>query len=505
MMAHKQLLHELLKEDQEPFHLKSYIADRRSQLNKSSPITTLQVKKCKPIAPETSTKRSNLRKHACFFSFHNSPDVRKSPFLDFQSPAMSPCKSPTGAVFLHIPSRTAALLVEAAMRIQNQQQSKPKAQIKNVGFGLFGSFLKILKDRSKNRNRAIGDNELKVSRNYESKVKGKLEGDIRISCSCNSSRLSRGDLDASTSTCWPEELDEINGDFALRETRFCSSPVSPFRFSLHKSPSSSGRRTPDFCSPVASPSRHVKQEKENYATREDSDNVHGAEEEKEQCSPVSVLDPFFEDDAHESIDAEEEDYDLDCSYANVQRAKQQLLYRLRRFEKLAELDPLELEQKLLESSDDEYQRESVESEDDEPLSLYRKQDADTFVNEVFSLSSLQHNSRKMSADMKRLVSDLIVEEKSKIFCLGNKEVVLGRTCNRLDSWREVEFDTIDTMVELDFKRGFDGWKKFPEQVEETAAEVELAIFGLLVEELSEELFYMDEQHQELNYVPTECT
>jgi len=33
------------------------------------------------------------------------------------------------------------------------------------------------------------------------------------------------------------------------------------------------------------------------------------EEDKEQCSPVSVLDPPFDDD-----DA----FDLDCSYANVQ-------------------------------------------------------------------------------------------------------------------------------------------------------------------------------------------
>ncbi|KAL0344766.1 UNVERIFIED_CONTAM: hypothetical protein Sradi_4307900 [Sesamum radiatum] len=156
-MAHKHLLHELLKEDQEPFHLKSYIAERRSQLNKSSPTTALQVKNRKPV---TSTKPRNLRRHACFLS---SPDVRKSPFLDFPSPVMSPCKSPAGAVFLHVPSGTAALLVEAAMRIQKQQQSKARGQIKNVGFGLFGSFLKRLKDRSKKKKRALGDKQMNVS------------------------------------------------------------------------------------------------------------------------------------------------------------------------------------------------------------------------------------------------------------------------------------------------------------------------------------------------------
>jgi hypothetical protein len=47
------------------------------------------------------------------------------------------------------------------------------------------------------------------------------------------------------------------------------------------------------------------------------------DEEKEQCSPVSVLDPPFQDydddddDCHENDD-EEGDFDLECSYANVQ-------------------------------------------------------------------------------------------------------------------------------------------------------------------------------------------
>ncbi|KAK6152323.1 hypothetical protein DH2020_014958 [Rehmannia glutinosa] len=452
-MAHKQLLHELLKEDQEPFHLKSYISDKRSQLKKSSPKTTnLQIKKRKSnISSEIdSTKRgTNLRKHACFFSFQNySPDVRKSPIIDF-----------------HVPSKTADLLVEAAMRIKNR--SKPKAQVKNVGLGLIGSFLKILKDRSRNKKRGIGGNEFSVLRNCEVKEKETCEG------------LNRGDVEASVSTCWTEELDEIvNGDFAVRDMRFCT---SPFRFSLHKSASSSGRQTPDFCSPAVSPSRRVKQ-KENSTTGEDSDNaLHVVEEEKEQSSPVSVLDPFFENDGHESIDAEEEDaYDLECSYANVQRAKEQLLYRLRRFEKLAELDPMELEKNLLEDSDDEYQLESVESEDDDDdkpiLSLYRKQSVETFVNEMFSFQ--HNNSRKiMSTDHKN----------NKIICLGKRRFVL----------KEVEFDTIDTMVELDLTIGFDGRKNIPERIEETAAELELAIFGVLVEELSEEFFYRDEQHQDM--------
>lgn len=243
-MAHKQFLHELLKEDQEPFHLKSYISDRKSQMKKP----VLQLTKRKPI----STKRSNL----CFLSFQNSPDVRRSPFRDLPSPAKSPCKSPrNAAVFLHIPSRTAALLVEAAMRVQKP----PKSQSKNAGFGLFGTFLKRLKDRSKSKKRAI---DIKTSEGNATLVE-KIEKS-RISCSCSNRRLSSADwteineedFEASTSSRGSDCWEDIDCDFGSSETRFCA---SPFRFSLHRSPSSSGSRTPDFCSPAPSPSRHLKQ------------------------------------------------------------------------------------------------------------------------------------------------------------------------------------------------------------------------------------------------------
>lgn len=241
-MGDRQLLSELLKEDQEPFQLKSYIEQRRTQL---------QIKKRNPKILQTPTKRTNLCKHACFFSFQNSPDIRKSPFHDFYSP----CKSPKGAVFLHIPAGTAALLSEAAMRIE-KQKPKPKTQIKNVGFGLFGSILKRLKDRNKSKKRAIGEAKLEKPET--------MEAEIRISCSCNNSRLSSAgwseyneeksmDLETSTSSCSRSEDSEI---IISCENRFC---ISPFRFSLQTSPSISGHRTPDFCSPSASPNRHKKQ------------------------------------------------------------------------------------------------------------------------------------------------------------------------------------------------------------------------------------------------------
>lgn len=154
-------------------------------------------------------------------------------------------------------------------------------------------------------------------------------------------------------------------------------------------------------------------------------------------------------------------------------AKQLLLYRLCRFEKLAELDTVELERKLLEGSDDDDQEEIEECEDDEPFSMYREHSVDTLALEVISKSNHQ-KTRKISADMKSLVSDPTIDQKSKTNCLNNNKVV---------------FVTVDMMIESAFKQESGRWTKFQEQEEETAAEIEVGIFGLLVEELSKELCY----------------
>lgn len=170
-------------------------------------------------------------------------------------------------------------------------------------------------------------------------------------------------------------------------------------------------------------------------------------------------------------------------------AKEQLLYKLRRFEKLAELDPIELEKRMMEQleEEDEDEEDEQQKEDKEFIPLYKTCNLDSFVNEVFSKSDIL-SRRKVPADMKKLVSDLISEENNEIKSLdSSSEIVLGRVCRKLDSWKEVESNTIDMMVELDFRSEFDQWKRFQEQRDETAVEIELEIFSLLVEELTEEL------------------
>ncbi|EOY08144.1 protein of unknown function DUF4378 - like 9 [Theobroma cacao] len=531
MMAQKHL-HELLQEDQEPFLLKNYIADRRCQLKNPSPKTHLQIKKRKPIS-QNSNFPSNFCKNACFFSFQDSPDPRKSPLLEFPSPAKSPCKSPN-AIFLHIPARTAALLLEAALRIQKQSSSKTKPQSKNNGrsFSLFGSILKRLTHRNRNRKNEIANDGAKVSvkdilrwdstvgksnqnqKKMSSAMEEKSGCEMGFSSSYNGRPSSAvwsesneeksldRDLDTSSSCSQSEDFEEIfmskdvlenNAACASCDKHFCE---SPFHFVLQRS-SSFGHRTPLFSSPATSPSRDQKQDKEKYEVESLKKlQVKEEEEEKEQCSPVSVLDPPFEDDDDRHVDDDDDDendgFDLECSYAIVQKAKQQLLHKLRRFEKLAELDPIELEKRMLEQEQDDDNDDNgicdLEEEEEiehESASSDSEMNVDAFVQEV--LKSSFHSLRHSPEGMKRLVSDLVAEEETEQNCYIDREVVVRMVCKRLESWKEVESNTIDMMVEQDFRRELDGWKNSQGQIRETALEVEYAIFGLLMEELSKEL------------------
>ncbi|KAL6988354.1 hypothetical protein U1Q18_014105 [Sarracenia purpurea var. burkii] len=145
-----------------------------------------------------------------------------------------------------------------------------------------------------------------------------------------------------------------------------------------------------------------------------------------------------------------------------------------------------------EKEEEEHSNENLEEEDelraddvDDSLPFYSEKNiADGFVvGEDLS-------EAEISADMKKLVLDLIAEEK-KVGEDSDEVAAMKRVWKRFESWKkEVESNTtIDMMVELDFRRsGIEEWRRNGGQeqvVGETAMEIELAIFGLLVEEVSE--------------------
>lgn len=164
------------------------------------------------------------------------------------------------------------------------------------------------------------------------------------------------------------------------------------------------------------------------------------------------------------------------------------MYKLCRFEKLAELDPLELEKRMLDQEDDEDETymEEDDIDDEEGEVSFKENDFKELVFEAVYLSMV-HDRQQIPQEFKKLISDLIVEEERELNSLEDSDVVITRILKRLESWKEVESNTIDMMIEEDFSIEDGGWKKNAEQIRNMAGEIELAIFSILVDEFSEEL------------------
>ncbi|KAL0720974.1 hypothetical protein Bca4012_035573 [Brassica carinata] len=415
-------LHELLEDDQEPFHLNHYISDLRSQMGCSA----LRVKKRKSENVTVLPPGFFSCERSCFFATHNnSPDPRKSPLFELRSPANK--KSRDGGVFLQIPARTAVILLEAAARIQKQQSEKADKTARNRGnaFGMFGSVLKRLTNR---------------------KPKPCLDNAV----------LSERGLEPTSGSSRRERLVEID------DKCFCE---SPFHFVLHTTPSTSGHRTPHFTSTATSPARRSTEDEDSDET-ESLEKVRGQgeedkeEEDKEQCSPVSVLDPLEEEEDDEDHHQREPDHlnHPSCSFEVVQRAKRRLLKKLRRFEKLAGLDPVDLEGKMSE----EEEEDEEESEEDESVSVYDSDVDDAMARESGSVEEERRNKN--------------AEERQKKWRMMNAwKVGMG-----------AEVD-VDVVVQKDMRVEAGEWTKHGGEVEEAVSDLELSIFFFLIDELSHEL------------------
>ncbi|KAK1275165.1 hypothetical protein QJS04_geneDACA010099 [Acorus gramineus] len=233
----------------------------------------------------------------------------------------------------------------------------------------------------------------------------------------------------------------------------------------------SGTRLLEFVSLTASSPGHRKIEEQLSPER----GVYQDEEEdeKQQLSPVSVLDPPIEEDEEEEGDHHNHHHLQQQSFAAVLRVKQQLLQRISRFERLAELDPVELEKRMAE--------EDNEGEDIINGNEEYGDECDEFVMDVLNRSGTCH-----SKHIKRLVEDIIDEERS-CYSKIDKETLASKLLMRLVSWKGVELNTIDMMVGMDLERGGDEWRRFRSQVGEVGEGIELAIFEFLVDELWSEL------------------
>ncbi|XP_013623259.1 PREDICTED: uncharacterized protein LOC106329193 [Brassica oleracea var. oleracea] len=390
----KKYLRELLEDDQEPFHLNHYIADLRSQMGYSD----LRVKKLKPqnaavLPPGLFT----CGESSCFLATHHT---NKSPLFELRSPPKK--ESSDSGVFLRIPARTAAILLEAATRIQKQQSEKAnktnnRARNRGNAFGLFGSVLKRLTNR-----------------------KAKPRSDNADKCFCE----------------------------------------SPFHFVLHATLSTSSQQTPQFTSTATSPARRSTEDEDSDET-ESLEKVRGQDEEdkeeedKEQCSPVSVLDPLEKEEDHHQREVPDHLNLLSCSFEVVQRTKRRLLKKLCRFEKLAGMDPVDLEGKMSE----EQEEENEESVEDDNMRVYDLAEEYEDVDEAMARES-----------------GWAEEERRKKWMMMNAW--------RLGMGAE---EAAETVVQKDIRGEAGEWTRHGGEMEEAVSEIELSIFIFLIDEFSHEL------------------
>ncbi|CAN6835029.1 unnamed protein product [Brassica oleracea] len=404
----KKHLHELLEDDQEPFHLNHYISDLRSQMGCSE----LRVKKRKSENAAVLPHGFFSCESSCFSATHTN----KSPLCELRSPANKKVRDA-----LHIPARTAAILLEAAARIQKQQtekanKSKNRGRNRGNAFGMFGSVLKRLTN---------------------------LKGKPRLDNADRNAVLSEPTCRSSSSR---ERLVEIGDKY------FCE---SPFHFVLHTTPSTSGHRTPHFTSTATSPARRSTEDEGSDETAS-LEKVRGQEEEEEQCSPVSVLDPLEEEEDDKDHHQQEPDHLnlLSCSFEVVQRAKRRLLKKLRRFEKLARLEPADLEGKMSEEEE-----ECEESEEDDNIRVY---DWDEEYEDVGEAMARERGCMQ--------------EERQKKWRMMNAwSVGMGAD------------EYVDAVVQKDMRGEAGQWTKHGGEVEETVSDLELSIFLFLIDEFSHEL------------------
>ncbi|KAL0648807.1 hypothetical protein Bca4012_047098 [Brassica carinata] len=364
------------------------------------------------------------------------------------------------------------MLLEAAVRIQKQSSSEgSKTRTRNAGnaFGIFGSVLKKLTHRKKREISGGNDGDrvssVKDMLRWESPVVRKIVTRKSKRETQNHASESQFSRRSSSSGVWSESvineqrsydcdfetsissrsgsdgLDEFaseimdGADFS-EDKRFCE---SPFHFVLETMPSNSGFRTPNFSSPAASPRLDCQEmKKESYEVEEEE------EEDKEQSSPVSVLDPPFQDDDE---DIHMDDNNITSSFRSIQ---------------------------------------NQENEEEEEVKNHYQ--CEIITQRV--VKTYFEDMKEVPEGIEALISDLVAEELHKdSFMQGGEAQVAKRVCERLRSWRDVESNTIDMMVEHDFRiESLGTWRsKNDSEVAEVVLDIEFEIFEDLVEELSQDI------------------
>ncbi|XP_061988714.1 uncharacterized protein LOC133707168 [Rosa rugosa] len=199
------------------------------------------------------------------------------------------------------------------------------------------------------------------------------------------------------------------------------------------------------------------------------------EEEKEQFSPVSVLDCPFEDEDDESSSSSPFRYRL----ARMEGTQHKLMQKIRRFENLAQLEPIDLERRMAMSETDGDDRDNRTEEK-----------AGELVKQLIIKTSSSALSNDLVVHMKadKLVVDLFRERSVE----NSKEnVVMGEVLKVAEEWVNGESPVLSSwevengrkVYVNDMDNNFFGkWMKLDEQEKEVGLELEVEVWNYLLNE-----------------------
>ncbi|URD95483.1 hypothetical protein MUK42_29881 [Musa troglodytarum] len=220
------------------------------------------------------------------------------------------------------------------------------------------------------------------------------------------------------------------------------------------------------------------------------------EDEEEKLSPVSVIDyPYQQENGHDDDEEQHTTTTFHRSLANIERTKEQLLRRIRRFEMLAELDPGVLSAS---SSEDDLQ-ESInhgassggEGEEERAWGLLGELKA----------SPLEEGPR---GSMEKLLLDFFIQGQCRSSCAnrnrplrwghtrppalrGETREMLNTARDWIDGRRYTDLDDVHGEATLREMEENGRWRCFDEVEEELGMHLGNALFESAVEELVQDL------------------
>ncbi|CAA7400212.1 unnamed protein product [Spirodela intermedia] len=454
-------LYEILREDQEPFALQSFIRDRRRQLQLPSSDTSSPPRapfQQRPRHTPPPSASSLLRSSSASLAHFRSCSVKRRSLLSCLALAKNPFSSAriSTAFLLETVSRSTNDQKQERQQLQPNRKKRRRSRKGGVNADdssvnvVHSGFVDFLVKRLSSQKRHLGIAGGEKVEGESSKISDEdpLGGEDDRATS-DTARGSEEEVHSG------EPLPDKFGPRPTGEGKEGRSPVS-CRCGLPECPLYDGGRPPpafdggyalgegpaivsSSCDdaepgspatpPPTTPPPSVSEPGRSTELFGERAGAPLEGEEKEQLSPVSVLDlPFYEEedgrhrgtaegDAADPAVADDDD-SFQRRLATLQRSKQELLHRISSFERLADLDPVALDRRL----------------DDE-------------------------GDRSPDSTMRR----------------------------RLEPWKGVESDTVDVMVKLDLREEGDARRGCQEQVPEVAAELSAVVFSVLVHELAVEL------------------